>query len=188
ARLYAQWLDAHSAGQFPAPASTEAYGRWSRRVMCWSEVLELSGRGAPDRSALPRQSIIEGAAGVDSGLSPRVSWRADIGEGSAETVLLESAMRLEQEPDIEDPITRALAHAMDNEGLDYRGLAHAEAVVVLRDRGEPERAWGALQSAAWWSSRHLGEMPDFVMNGGRLMAEENDWTDVASMLERSQDE
>jgi hypothetical protein len=185
ARQFADWLDALSAGQAPPSAAAEAYGIWSRRVMCWSEVLDLAGR-APVRFAAPsRYSIIEQAAGVDSGVSLRVSWRADIGEGSAETVLLEVAMRIQQEANIDDGVTRALALAMDSEGPDYRGLAHAEAVVVLKDRREPERAWGALQSAAWWSSRHLGHMPDFVMNGGRLLAEENGWTDLLSVLERS---
>ena len=186
--LYADWVDASAAGDTPAPTAVEEFGPWARRVVCWSEVLDLAGRGVGRFPAVARHAVIEATAGLDSGVTTRVAWHADVGEGSAETVLLETAMRIRQDPEAqaEYPVASALATAMDSEGPKYRGLAHAEAVVVLKDQGEPERAWDALQSAAWWSSRSLGEVPQFIVEGGRLLAQENGWRDLAAVLERSE--
>ena len=39
----------------------------------------------------------------------------------------------------------------------------------LDERGEPERAWGALHSAAWWGARNVGEAPPAMLDGARLL-------------------
>ena len=183
AQEYADWLDSVSAGRAAALRDASAYGAWSRRVLCWSEVLDFAGMGV-DRPPEPwRQRIIEELAGIDTGMPVRVSWQVDIGDGSAETVLLEAAMRMDQSTSDLDPVTVAIAEAMEAEGPAYRGLAHAEAVVVLNQRDQPERAWGALQSANWWAARSLGEVPDFIPRGGRLLAQEHGWSDILGLLD-----
>jgi hypothetical protein len=146
-------------------------------------VLDFAGRGTGRAPAPWRYRIIEEGAGVDCGLPIRASWQVDVGDGSPETVLLEAAMRVDQEGSLEDPVTKAMARAMESEGPYYRGLAHAEAVVVLNEQGQPERAWGALQSASWWSARNMGDIPEALLRGANLLAQEQGWAEIFAVLD-----
>jgi hypothetical protein len=69
--------------------------------------------------------------------------------------------------------------------MDYDGYAHAEAVVALDESGEPERAWGALHSAAWWGANSVGKAPAAMLDGGRLLAERHGWKDIGWALDRA---
>lgn len=184
-RHLADWLDAAIARMPPLPRELAAYGPWSRRVLCWSYILGFAGTASlrPPTAWLYR--IIEADAGVDSGLPVRASWQIDPGGASAETALLEAAMLIEQGPAAQDRVTAAMARAMCMEGTAYRGLAHAEAVVVLDEQREPSRAWGALQSAAWWAAHNMGEVPDVILRGARFLAERHDWVDILTVLDRA---
>jgi hypothetical protein len=69
--------------------------------------------------------------------------------------------------------------------MNYEGYAHAEAVVALDERGEPERAWGALHSAAWWGANSRGVAPSAMFDGARLLARRHGWDDIAWAVEQA---
>ena len=98
---------------------------------------------------------------------------------------MSAARELSSKGPSSDPVSIALARALTEQALSYRGLAHAEAVVVLDERGEPERAWGVMQSAAWWAARRTGAVPDAILEGARFLAERHGWADVAWVVARA---
>ena len=95
-------------------------------------------------------------------------------------------MLINHDPPPNDPVVAGIVRALVAEGTSYRGLAHAEAVVVLDERGEPHRAWGSLQSAAWWAARSTGHTPEAMLTGAIFLAERHSWDDVHWVVERAQ--
>jgi hypothetical protein len=182
---YADWLDAWIAGCWIAPQDQAYYGAWGRRVHCWARILASLSPAAPKLASGWLHRIVESDAGIDSGLPARASWSVQAGSASGETALVEAAMEIDPEPPPTDPVSAGIVRALLTEGTSYRGLAHAEAVVALDERGEPERAWGALQSAAWWAARNTGQVPEAMFEGARFLAERHDWVDVRWVIERA---
>jgi hypothetical protein len=182
---YADWLDACIETRWIAPDSAERYGPWGRRVLCWARRLRYR---QPEVLTLPVSSVrrvIEEEAGIDSGVPKQASWAARPGGASGETALVEAARSIASVPSSGDPVGDGLVKALLTEGTAYKGYAHAEAVVALEERGEPERAWKVLQSAAWWAARNTGQVPGAMLQGARFMADRHGWADVRWVVERA---
>ncbi|MEK6279389.1 MAG: hypothetical protein AABN95_03470 [Acidobacteriota bacterium] len=182
---YADWLDACIAGRGSTPDEPARYAPWGRRVLCWANRVASSQPAMGKLPAAMVHRIIEGHAGVDSGVPVKASWSISPGAASGETALVEAAMTIEHEPPPADPVTAALVRALITEGTTYRGYAHAEAVVILDERGESERAWEVMQSAAWWAARSVGETPEAMLKGAQFMANRHNWADVKWVVERA---
>jgi hypothetical protein len=63
----------------------------------------------------------------------------------------------------------------------YNGLAHVEAARALDEAAQPERAWDALESAAYWAVT-AGHTPYQIMSAARWLAEKNGWVALAENL------
>jgi len=181
---YADWLDGCIAGACAAPEDAPAFGAWERRVLCLASRLALSRPGTPKLGAPLVLRVVEPDAGIDSAVPGEPSWSIQPGGASGETTLVEAAASLGDEPPA-DPVAAGLVRALTTEGSSYRGLAHAEAVVALDEGGEPERAWGALQSAAWWAARNTGGVPPAMFEGARFLSERHGWADVGWVVQRA---
>jgi hypothetical protein len=181
---YADWLDASIAGRWTKPEDPSRYGAWGRRVLCWAQRLAFAQPTMPRVPTTWLHRIVEERAGIDSGVPVEASWSIQLG-ASGEAALIEAAMVIDHEPPSTDPVSAGIVRAMLAEGTSYRGFAHAEAVVALDERGEPERAWAALQSAAWWAARNTGKVPDAMLEGARFLADRHGWVDVRWVVERA---
>jgi hypothetical protein len=181
---YADWLDSVIAGKWTPPGDPEHYGSWDRRVLCWAARL-VSGQ--KPRQQLPLsvlQFVVEGDAGIDSGLPVVASWGVRVSAASGESSLVEAADLADAADDPADEITEGIVRALVSEGTAYKGLAHSEAVPAADEGGEPERAWHLLQSAAWWAARNTGAVPDAMLEGARFIAARHEWADVRWVVER----
>jgi hypothetical protein len=185
---YAEWLDAAITRRWVALAQPGEYGSFGRRALCTAQRLSFAEPAAPKVPVAFLLQMIEGNAGIDSGVPAQPSWTVRVGAASGETALVEAAMELDHAPQPDDSVGAALIKALVTEGTSYRGFAHAEAAVALDERGEPSRAWGALQSAAWWAARSLGEAPPAMLGGSRFMAERHNWDDIRWVLQRATSE
>ena len=182
---YADWLDA-CIQRRPRPVeSLDTYGPWARRVLCWAQRLRHRYSSALSVPAVLVHQIVEERAGIDSGVPTRPTWGARPGAASGETVLIEAANSIQGEPSSGDPVSEGVVRALVTEGVAYTGYTHAQAVVMLDERGEPERAWQVLQSAAWWMARKTGAVPDPILKAAQSLAERHGWEDVLFVLRRS---
>ena len=128
--------------------------------------------------------IVETFAGIDTGISGSASWTMQItGNGKATSVSF--AATLNKDRALGDDVTGVLTKALVSERLDYEGLAHAEATPLLDERGEPERAWGVLNSAAWWMAQSTREVPPAVLDGARLLCDEHGWNDIRWVIDQN---
>ncbi|HEY5958717.1 MAG TPA: hypothetical protein VIV60_19285, partial [Polyangiaceae bacterium] len=185
---YADWLDAAIANKWRPIEAPAKYGPWARRVIC--SALRFQS-GDHDDLGVRREWLdwlIEGGAGIDSAIPSTPTWDIQVGGSSGETALAEAAGQRDQakgasrEPTkVSDGLTAALL----KQGTSYTGVAHAEAAVVLDEDGQPERAWEALQSAAWWSARNSGSTPEAILQGILFLAERHGWTDITWAVQRS---
>jgi hypothetical protein len=182
---YADWLDACIGGRCPPVEDPSRYGSWGRRVLCWANRLARRQQPVQEVPAPLLHRVIEGHAGIDSGVPIKPSWSARPGAASGETALLEAARQLEHEPPTGDAVSDGLVRALLTEGLGYRGYAHAEAAAALDERGESTRAWASLQSAAWWAARSTNEVSVAMIQAAKSMAERQKWGDVHWVIERS---
>jgi hypothetical protein len=184
-RRYADWLDACIEAQWTAPDDPMRYGAWGRRVVCWASRLAIRYGRVHEVPADWMHRVIHGHAGLDSGVPNKASWLARVGAASGEAALVEAARSIDRMPGKGDHVPERLADALLAEGMSYRGLAHAEAVVALDERGEPIRAWEALQSAAWWAARAGGRPPEALLDGARFIASRHGWSDVQWVVEHA---
>jgi hypothetical protein len=184
-KRYAGWLDGAVAGRYTAPVEPARYGSWGRRVLCWANRLSFTRPSTPGPSVDQLWQVVEGHAGLDSGVPTVPSWAVEPGGASGEGALIQAAMTIDHYPPADDPLRRGLLRALLSEGSAYRGLAHAEATVALDERGEPERAWAVMQSAAWWAARNMSEVPDVFLLGARFLAESHHWADILTVLDRA---
>ena len=181
---YADWIDASLAGR-PEPAATpDAYGCWARQVFA-KAVLLTAGSGqrySPPGPILT--GLVEAFAGLDTSVSNSPSWFIRPGNGSAEAMLGQLADRVDPDA-LADPLSRAMAEAIRVDRMGYDGLVHAGAVPALAERGEPARAWGVLQSAAWWMAKRLTELPASIFDGARLLVRQGEWGDLGFVVDQA---
>jgi hypothetical protein len=181
---YANWLDASIAGQTTVPRDQGQFGVWARRVVFLAT--RFLDRRDPNQK-LPAALvhwIIEGDAGIDSGLPVRPTWAARVGAASGEAGIAEGVLLVADEPATGDIVSDGLRQALIDQGMSYTGLAHAEAVVALDERGDGPRAWRALHSATWWAARNTGTVPSALFDGARLLVRRHNWPDVKWVVER----
>lgn len=181
---YADWFDRIvECGQPDRPPGRDL-GVWRRQAVYWA--VKTGTRSTS--SLLPRTDLvqaIEAFAGIGSGVPTRAYWDAQPGAASGEATQSSLASSAGQDS-TDDDVARGLIAALEDQGMDYDGYAHAEAVVALDERGKPERAWGALHSAAWWGARSRGEAPPAMLDGARLLASRHGWDDLAFAIERAE--
>ncbi len=65
----------------------------------------------------------------------------------------------------------------------YAGLAHMDAARALKKSGQPEDAFAALTSAAYWFGLHGGDERVELAEAAQLLAKEAGWTDTLAALE-----
>jgi hypothetical protein len=172
---YADWFDAVAAGGKPDLPDSSRLGIWNRQAAYWAARV---GPPDPPMAVAQRFEALEAFAGIGSGVPSTPIWSAQPGSASGRVAHYDLAARID--PDAaEDEVHRGILTALHSEGIDYDGLAHAEAVVALDEGGKPERAWGALHSAAWWGSRAVGEAPAAILDGARLLASRHGWDEIA---------
>lgn len=181
---FADWLDTAVAGDPTVRQDTQAMGPWARLCVAWAQKLLERSRG---KAALPPavvMDLIVSFAGVDACVPAKASWtmRSVAGSGEAGQV---SLARDFDEDSTADRVELGLVEALRTERLRYNGVPHAEAVVVFDEQGEPARAWGALNSAAWWMARRMGEAPPAILDGARLLCDRHGWEDIRWVVERN---
>lgn len=65
----------------------------------------------------------------------------------------------------------------------YNGIAHVEAAQYLDEAGQPERAFDALISAAFWSYNYQGEAFPATLDAARHLADKYNWLEISEILE-----
>jgi len=179
ARAYADWLDAAIAGDMRPVGDPETFGPWGRRLM------GVAARGAHTAAlglhgpALTRFLLSDN--GLD-GVPQQPMWDIQAGGSSGSAQYAHAADLAADETSVDGSVRAGVVRALRHGGRGYAGLAHAEAAVVLDESDEPERAWEALQSAAWWAARAKGEVPTGIFDGIRFLAERRGWTDALGKL------
>jgi hypothetical protein len=179
-RNFAEWFDRRLTGD-PVPAQPEPYGIWARQALAWSfrsDAATPAGLCAPD-ALVP---LITGHAGWDTALSLRLSW-SEPNSGTSDAFASQLASTLQFDARLDEPIDAQLVKAVATGGTSYDGRAHADAVPLLDERGEPVRAWAALNAAAWWMWRSFGSAPDALARGARQLADEHQWADIRALIE-----
>jgi hypothetical protein len=183
-KRFADWVDASVARQW-LPLDYVGDGPWRRVVLCW--VTRLKGREtqAPSPSLEDLLELVIGPSGVDGGVPPKPSWAVSPGRASGESTVLEATMQIDLYPSGEgDSMLRDLSQTILEAGSPYSGAAHIQVADVLAARGDPKRAWAALQAAAWWAARNTGSVPGPVVASARTLAEAHGWTDLLWVLEQ----
>lgn len=182
---FADWLDGAIAGEIRPAMAPSDYGVWARPCFAWAEAL-LESR--PHEPVLPSgilASMVLEYAGLDTGAQQMATWAAFRPSGSVET----NQVRMARDVDLDtlgaDPVLRGLVQTLRAKHFDYDGYTHAEALVVLDERGEPERAWGTLHSAAWWMAERLGRSPPAILDGARLLCDRHGWDDLRWVVDRN---
>jgi hypothetical protein len=182
---YADWIDASLTGNAAPPHPPEAYGVWVRQLYCRAAEFprdRLGGAMLPQAILL---DLAEAFAGLDTAVPNVPGWELRPGASSGAAALVSIANKIDLDACADDPIRRGLVEALRTEHMNYRGLAHAEAVVALDEGGEPERAWGALHSAAWWGARSTGEAPAAILDGARLLCDRHGWDHIRWVVDRA---
>lgn len=180
---YAHWLEGAIAGSPAAVNSLHLYGPWARRVLAWSIVMGRYDPAMPQPAPSLLHWLLEADAGIDAAVPGDPVWAVRVGSASGEATLALAAESLRDTPAPVDPVREGILRALLNEGEEYRGLAHAEAVVALDEGGEPARAWGVLLSAAWWAARNAGEVPAALGGGAAFLADRHGWSDIQWVLQ-----
>ena len=180
---YADWFDAVLARP-PVPVRTRLYGLWARQALCWAYNVRRGGDPEIDDPLAP-MALVEPFAGLDTGFPIRASWSSSPAEGSSSGHISAVADMLPSKLTAGDSVQASLVKAIRQHGPGYDGYAHAEAVVALDERGEPERAWGALHSAAWWMAQTIGEAPPAILDGARLLCDRHGWDDLRWVVDRN---
>ena len=182
---YADWLDGAIDGDKALPADVEALGAWKRQVAAWAARIAPLPAGA---SAVPDDvlaELIEAFAGVDVGVPIAATWALRAGAASGETAILSAANKLDPDNMPADPVAAGLVRALQDQGIDYEGYAHSEAAAARDEQGQPARAWAALNSAAWWMARRVGEAPPAIVDAARLLADRHGWVDIRWTIDRA---
>lgn len=180
---YADWFDCCIRDDLP-PVETRLYGVWARQALCWSFNLSLDGEPEIDDPHAPI-ALVEAFAGLDTAFPIKPSWAASAADGSSDGHIPIVAESVAEANLGDDAVQTGLVEALRAAGSRYEGYAHAEAVVALDERGEPERAWGALHSAAWWMARNVGEAPPAILDGARLLCDRHGWDDLRWVVDRN---
>jgi hypothetical protein len=158
--------------------------QWQRQALWWTIVLDGNQAFDSIDSNIFRTSFEE-YAGVDDGLPSQITWDR-INDGPADANLLTAADLAKGRPALKTQMTTTIIESMLQSGLSYNGLAHAEAVPLADEAGEPERAWGLLNSAAWWMARSGGEIPAAIFDGARLLCDRHGWDDIRWVLDHNE--
>jgi len=82
-----------------------------------------------------------------------------------------------------DPIWSPTMAIAENH-LAYNGIAHVEAAQYLDEAGQPERAFDALISAAFWSYNYQGEALTTTLDAARYLADKYNWLEISQVFER----
>lgn len=177
---FADWLDAAVLlGDVSSPP--EDVGVWQRQAVCWT----VRANAAALRDFSRVSDLIEEFAGLDTGLPTGPTWVPKPSGASGEAALVSAAFRIDANSQDFDEIGCAVAKALQVDGIDYDGGVHAEAAVALDERGEPERAWAVLNSAAWWMARSLGACPPSILNASRLLCDRHGWEGVRLVVDQN---
>lgn len=171
------WLAAHDGSpEAPPPDPIELGPWWRRAAMRWAWTQFCNPGLQPVPRAVLEDLLLLDAGSDDGNVeAPPWSFRLSNG-GAAEGALSSTAMLWEQGASnpTGDPAGEGVARALlDPAGTD--GETHARAAVLLDERGDPQRAWGALCSAAWWAARSLGSTPPALSAGLRILAQRRGW-------------
>ena len=156
---------------------------WRRQAVRWRAISSSVYLGERAMTDDELALIIEPDAGIDSALPQEPSWGANPWGAFGQAQLSGMAGDRQFAPSPADPLLQSLLAAMNEGGMGYLGYAHAEAAASLDETGEPERAWRALQSSAWWGARNAGKTPPAILQGCRLIAERHGWDEICSMLD-----
>lgn len=165
-----------------------ALGAWSRQ----GEVCAfLRGeRSAPANTAALAGAwgLVCGIAALDTALAaPQLTSHP--ATGLADSVVHGAAELLMQHQEQlgawrESPFWSPTVELATNGRL-YSGHAHLQAANVLCDRDEPDAAWAALASAAFWSRVSMGRSTPMAFERARSLASSRGWADVVDVLDRN---
>jgi hypothetical protein len=81
-----------------------------------------------------------------------------------------------------DPLWPAI-RAIAAEAADYGGLAHMDASPLLKEAGDPERAFTATIAAAFWRWTLTQEPFPELLIGAQMLAAQSGWTEIAEALQ-----
>ena len=181
--LLADWVDAAVSGTIlPLPRPDEL-GVWDRLCLCWAKQL-LSYRMPP----LPEHctnDVIECSPGLDACAPGLATWAIRPGGSSGEAVLIALAKQASQSDLRGSASFERIVAALVEQTFGYDGGAHADAVAIYDEAGEPERAWDALTAAAWWMAKSLGGPVPAIRKGVHLLCERHGWDDVQWVVDRT---
>ncbi len=160
----------------------------------WSEpgVLLTAWHARPhnQQDRLPYLKAAAGkAAGHDAAWLDRIGLPDDLGtaarENGAPTLIACKLVELATSLQNDDPAMAAvLAHSAAK--ANYNGRAHLDAIRPLLDNDDPEAAWNAAMTAAFWIFQRRGSVPGDLMMMICKLAEEVDqehlWPVVAEQV------
>jgi hypothetical protein len=184
---FADWLDRAVAGEVTPPPASQL-GPWTRQSVCWARKLLDEQRRDLIIDADAAVEVIEWLGGVDAGVPRTPTWELRPGSDSSVSGLLALADKLEPARFEADPIRAGIVKALQTEALSYRGMAHAEAVPILDEAGQPERAWCTLNAAMWWMAQGRDPVPPAMPEGARMLCDRNGWNDILWVVEQNRGE
>lgn len=180
---FADWLDAAIVQGATFEANQGVGQPWASLVLGWIGFDCDEDNGAGMIAQL--WPLLEYYPGVGSGIPAEPSWVLRPGAYSGEVVANIAAGLIDRNNLAEGQIQQNIIRMMVDDGLDYNGHAHAEAVALADEGGEPVHAWGLLNSAAWWAARSLGKVPPAIFDGAYLLCNRNGWDDIRWVLDHN---
>ena len=181
---FANWLDRAIEGDLTIGSDLNL-GCWQRMALTWPFLIsKKSGQKAeiPEEEA---RNAVETFCFLDASRARSASWHISPGSGSVEMGQAALSEFIVEKGLQRSDYMGAIVLAVRERNYDYDGQAHAEAVPMLDEAGEPERAWGVLNSAAWWMARQHGEVPPAIFDGARLLCDRNGWDDMRWVIDRA---
>jgi hypothetical protein len=182
---FANWLDQAVSGKVAGAKPESSFGIWSRQTVAWLSLWHDLDICISNTSQDWLVEFIEQYAGLDTGLTQPLSWSNRPGAGSSAATLVSAARRAAARQDVDDPISSQIIASMVAEHMSYSGLAHLEAAKRLRENKQMTRAWGTLNSAAWWFARRAGTVPQETSDFAEVMCAENRWDDIRWVVDRA---
>jgi hypothetical protein len=182
---FADWIDQSIDSGTAADGISRIDWPWNWLALSWSAFDRSNDVQGINSALCDAWNVIERFSGIGSGVANKPTWGQGAGAYSGSDTLALLLDLFENVQRSDDPIKSRIAKSMIAQGFEYDGVAHAEAVAMADEAGDPHRAWGLLHSAAWWMGRNLNEVPPAIFDGARLVCERHNWADIRWVVERN---
>lgn len=166
----------------------KGFGCWTNAAKIIAFQANLSRKYDIEFPLLAAWEVVNMPASVDTGTTREIQHLFRSG-GNADLRIYKAVEFLYQYQDKvptewqEDPIWKATMMLAEH-GQNYNGIAHIETAKHLDEQGQPERAFDALISAAFWSYNYQGKALNTTIEAAYYLASKYGWEEIYAILDQ----